>query len=232
MTNELNYPQWNDPEVAKMAPYIKTFGQSRPGFQLYSNAELLLLDQNLVATANDQIDEIVTEVVENEMIANEQVANQFEPVLNPDKQVPLMMPTSSYSLNRQGQHLLELLLIKNQQYWNYWIFKLAMVLLWLISLGGLIATVMLGFNGTLEQNVSWQIVVGLLSGVSGILLTMMIGTHLAIVKLMKTNNQTTLLNNYGFENAKPVLMVASIIPIAGLVASFIYGKRMQKLIKS
>ena len=224
MTNELNYPQWNDPEAAQMAPYIKTFGQSRPGFQLYSNAELLLLDQNLKVTPNDQS---VSEVV-----VNEQVANQSKQDLDPDQQVPLMMPTSSYEVNRQGQHLLELLLSKSQQYWNYWIFKLATVLLWLISLGGLIATVVLGFNGTLEQNVSWQIVVGLLSGSSGILLAMMIESHLAIVNLMKINNRITILNNYGFENAKLTLMVASAIPIAGLVASFIYGKRMQKLIKT
>ena len=51
LNQDLNYPLWDDPEVATMAPYIKTFGQSRPGFQLYSNAELLLLDQTLTTSA-------------------------------------------------------------------------------------------------------------------------------------------------------------------------------------
>lgn len=32
---DLQYPHWNDPQAAKMAPYIRTFGQDRPNFVFY-----------------------------------------------------------------------------------------------------------------------------------------------------------------------------------------------------
>ena len=85
MTNELNYPQWNDPEAAQMAPYIKTFGQSRPGFQLYSNAELLLIDPALTRPAE------ISEVIDNHPRDLDPIN---PPVANLDPNSPLTDATS------------------------------------------------------------------------------------------------------------------------------------------
>ena len=228
MINELNYPQWNDPEAAQMAPYIKTFGQSRPGFKLYSDAETLLLGLGVV---NDKLkpnlvdEEVVIKTEQQEIVTNLQTA------IDSNVEV-IKTPEIVYQVRQQTSHLLEWLVQKTNQFWSYWVFKLATVLLCLIAIGGLIATVSLGLNGILEQNVSWQIVVGLLTSVTLGLLIIMLVTQLMVLKLIKTNNQSTILHNYGLDPAKGSLMTMTMVPIFGLVASWIYGKRLQALISN
>lgn len=49
---DLQYPQWNDPQAAKMAPYIRTFGQDRPNFVFYQppvSDDEQVVDQSVVA---------------------------------------------------------------------------------------------------------------------------------------------------------------------------------------
>ena len=108
--NEFNYPQWNDPEAIKMAPYIKTFGQSRPGFKLYSDAETLLLGLgvnieqpkptnlvDLVATTQAQ------EIANPQVLSNNMQADQGEFITPAINQVLPYQPTLVKVINPDEQ---------------------------------------------------------------------------------------------------------------------------------
>lgn len=55
---DLQYPEWNDPQAAKMAPYIRTFGQDRPNFVFYQ--PLVSDDEQVV---DQSIDDAITQVI-------------------------------------------------------------------------------------------------------------------------------------------------------------------------